>query len=397
MKTTLKLLLFSLLLSGTACSFFGEKNKVSDYIQKPDYSLKSVEYVPIFPTFGSGIVPVSLYAGYDQLLYAVDSARAILSFDAAGNLLGRFDLPGVYFVIQNRSLDLYALGRMDTVINNLSYNLPVLYKISQKNAAEGGTGTVLNLSQARIEKKLVYPYCINETNKLTNKAAVEATRFVSIGFLDNNAYYVSSNGPAESSSELFITRRSSILTFSSKDVFQGGFSEGTIQPFGLTTLVQPPQRNRMETRKDFIYTSLNQDLGISVRYIEVLETPDGLFYNFKPLAQPQASQADGFLYQTFRFKKPEAVLFAGTTQRYIFVADPGKDSVFIFQENGFEGTIPPPQYSNRKLIRVSFGGTGSGPTQFIRPKALAFANRTLFVADAGNRRISRFILTSDYD
>lgn len=92
--------LFIFVLSN-GCSFFGEKNKVSDYIQKPDYSLKSVEYVPVLPNVGSGITPISLYYGYDELLYAVDSANAILSYDMAGKLLGRFTLPGVQFVIQN--------------------------------------------------------------------------------------------------------------------------------------------------------------------------------------------------------------------------------------------------------------------------------------------------------
>jgi len=70
-------LLLTVLLFISSCSFFGEKNKVSDYIEKPDYSLKSVEYVPVYPDFGSGIKAVSLCMGYDEILYAVDSAKAI--------------------------------------------------------------------------------------------------------------------------------------------------------------------------------------------------------------------------------------------------------------------------------------------------------------------------------
>jgi hypothetical protein len=392
------LLLFSLI-SLSACSFFGEKNAVSDYIEKPDYSLKSVEYVPVYPDFGSGITPVSLCMGYDELLYAVDSGKAIISYDAAGRELGRFNLPGVEFVIQNRSLDLYALGRMDTLYNNVVFNVPVIYKINQKQNTEGGS--FLNLNSAGIEKKLVYPFCINEPQKLNNKANLEATKLNALGFMDDNSYYVSSSGPQESAGEASITKRNSILTFSANDFFQGGFSEGEptryLAPFGLTTLVQPPQRARMETRKDFIYTSLTPDLAISVRYMQVQLTIDGLFTNFKALPQPAAAAADGYLYETFRFKKPVAVLYAGTSQKYLFVADAEKDSVFVFQENGYEGTNPPPQYTNRKLINVSFGGSGSGPGQFRRPSGLAWSNRVLYVADAGNRRISRYKLTSDYE
>lgn len=383
----------------SACSFFGEKNAVSDYIEKPDYSLKSVEYVPVYPDFGNGLVPVSLCMGYDELLYAVDSAKAIISYDAAGRELGRFNLPGVEFVIQNRSLDLYALGKMDTLYNNVVFRVPVIYKISQKQNSEAGS--FLNLGTARIEKKLVYPFCINEPQKLNNKLNLEATRLNALGFMDDNSYYLTSSGPQESASEASITKRNSILTFSANDVFQGGFSEGEqtryLVPFGLTTLVQPPQRARMESKKDFIYTSLTPDLAISVRYIEVQLTVDGLFSNFKALPQPSLSTADGYLYETFRFKKPSAVLYAGTSQKYIFVADALKDSIFVFQENGYEGTNPPPQFSSRKLINVSFGGSGSGPNQFRRPSGLAWSNRVLYVADAGNRRISRYKLTSDYE
>jgi hypothetical protein len=395
MRYILSIFLLTLAFS---CSFFGEKNKVSDYIEKPDYSLKSVEYVPVLPYFGTDIKPVNLYFGYDELLYAVDSAKGIVSYDAAGKFLGRFDLPNIHFVIQNRSLDLYALGKMDTLINNVAYNLPVLYKIGQKSASPGSEIRTLNLANARILKKLVYPFCINETSKLNNKVAVENTRFNAMGFLDDNSYYLTCAGPLEGNNELFITRRSSILYFGASDVFQGGFSEiPGVEPLGLTTLVHPPQRARMETRKDYIYTSATPGLAISVRYIEVTLTPEGLVTAFKPLATPSKTDADGFLYQPGRFQNPISVLYAGTSQKYIFVADASKDSVFAYQENGYEGTIPPPQYSNRKLIRVSFGGTGSGPYQFRRPSGLAFSNRMLYVADPGNNRISRFKLTSDYE
>jgi len=392
-RSNIQILLLALLAS---CSFFGEKNKVSDYIERPDYSLKSVEYVPVLPNVASNITPVSLYFGYDELLYAVDSANAILSFDAAGNQLGRFNLPGVSFVIQNRSLDLYAIGRVDTLINNLNFNLPVIYKISQKKINDDESRG-LDLNSAKIIGKFVYPFCINEASKLQKKAEVEAVGLHSIGFMDDNSYYVTSKGPIDVGSS-YITKRNSILKFNHKDEFQGGFSEGDISPFGLTTLVQPPQRARMEAKRDFIYTSLTPDLGISVRYIEeLIDLENGNSLVFKPLSQPPVSEANSYFYQTFKFKRPSSVLYAGTSQKFVFVSDSEKDSVFVFQENGYEGVTPPPQYSNRKLINVSFGGRGTGPTQFNRPVALAFFNRILYVADAGNRRISRFILTSDYE
>ena len=168
-----------LLLAGLAsCSFFGEKNKVGDYIEKPDYSLKSVEYVPVLPYFAEGLKVVSLYSGYDELLYVVDSAKAIYSYDAAGRQLGRYDLPNVYFVIQNRSLDLYALARVDTIINGLSYNLPAIYKISQKEFTDGGNTTLLNLNLAEIERKLLA--CSSSITPIVGTTALEETTNINI-------------------------------------------------------------------------------------------------------------------------------------------------------------------------------------------------------------------------
>ena len=65
----------------------------------------------------------------------------------------------------------------------------------------------------------------------------------------------------------------------------------------------------------------------------------------------------------------------------IFDPDYARNRIIIkgFQENGYEGAIPPAQNTNRKLINVSFGGTGSGPTQFIRPSAIAFFDQILYL------------------
>jgi hypothetical protein len=395
------LFVFLFLVTGmSSCSFFGEKNKVSDYIDRPDYSLKSVEYVPVLPNFGKGITPLSLYFGYDELLYAVDSSRGIVSYDAAGNELGRLNLPGLNFVIQNRSLDLYALGKFDSVLNGQAVSFPVVYKISQKVSAEGQANRRLDLNAALIVKKLKYPFDFITISSASSVLADQLNKvnFTSLGFLDNNAYYLVSNGPEGKGASGGIYNNNSILLVNTQDRITD--ADGNVnKPFGLTTLVQPPQRARMESKKDFLYTSIDSNLTLKVQYKEVLKDADeNEFFSFKALPIPLGGiEADGYLYQPFRFTKPVSVLYTGTSQRYIFVADEAKDSIFVFQSNGFEGTSPPPQYTNRKMLKVSFGGKGSGPLQFNRPKSIAFFNRTLYVADAGNKRIARFRLTSDYD
>lgn len=56
----------------------------------------------------------------------------------------------------------------------------------------------------------------------------------------------------------------------------------------------------------------------------------------------------------------------------------------------------PPAAGTRRPVKVSFGGSGSGPLQMRRPTAVAHHKRILYVADAGNRRIMRLRLTIDW-
>lgn len=65
----------------------------------------------------------------------------------------------------------------------------------------------------------------------------------------------------------------------------------------------------------------------------------------------------------------------------IFVVDSEKSSVLKFSENG---------------VRIlSFGTEGTGEKQFQNPKGIAYANKIVYVADTGNNRILRFMLSTD--
>ena len=63
----------------------------------------------------------------------------------------------------------------------------------------------------------------------------------------------------------------------------------------------------------------------------------------------------------------------------LFVADAGKDSIFVFNTFGDE--------------LHSFGG----PELFDSPHAVAYFDRILYVLDTNNDRIIRFILSTELD
>jgi hypothetical protein len=63
----------------------------------------------------------------------------------------------------------------------------------------------------------------------------------------------------------------------------------------------------------------------------------------------------------------------------MYVIDAGLDSLFRFNNSGF--------------ITQAFGG----PTEFSRPEGVAFFDRTLYIADTGNDRILRYVLSTDLE
>jgi len=66
----------------------------------------------------------------------------------------------------------------------------------------------------------------------------------------------------------------------------------------------------------------------------------------------------------------------------IFVVDSKKNQVHKFSLNG---------------VRIlSFGKEGTGEKEFKNPKGIAYANKIVYVADTGNNRILRFMLSTDF-
>jgi len=66
----------------------------------------------------------------------------------------------------------------------------------------------------------------------------------------------------------------------------------------------------------------------------------------------------------------------------IFVVDSRKNQVHKFSRNG--------------VHILSFGKEGTGDEEFKNPKGIAYANKIVYVADTGNNRILRFVLSTDF-
>ena len=375
------------------CESYTGKKTGTGFLDTPTSQLEKVAYVPLQPAFQGLSYPTDVTAGFDELIYVADSgAEAIKSYDVAGNQLGTLEIPGVHAIAQTRSLQLLALGTTDTTIQGTSYTLSTIYKIDLID------GSALGLENAEIVKKIVHPFYSQARSFNSGDTMI---RLRDVGILADNKFYVTRTGPGISA----LSEDNAVLLFNADGTLQtpiciststGRFCDYFKKPAAITTRVKPPQRATPNTSGDFIFTSLAPGRALQAQYIRRVATANGVSYELRQLSR-DTSQADGFLYKPNRFTNPSGITIAGDETNYIFITDRAKDSVYQFTSNGLEGVTPPPGASTNRNIKVSFGGTGTGPRNFREPTAVAYFQKRLYVADGANGVIKRFRLTTDFN
>lgn len=384
-------LIFSISLSSCE-KYFGNKTDL-EFIEKPVFQARDVAYVPIQPILDGFVYPTDVLAGFDELIYIVDNGtEEIIALDQALTEQGRFSVPGVKKLAQDRSLELLAIGTTDTVDGlGQPYTLQCIYRINMQSGSSYG------IRNAKITNKVIHPFYFRNTIS-SNDPTVE---FNDIAILATNEYYVTRNG----NSSNIVGPDQAVLLFSPQDVWitpvsitSGGatYNDFFKRPFAISSRVQPPQISVVNDRT-FLVTSIDENAVLKINGIQVQEDENGIVYVPQESIVGDYTQADDFLQRPFRFKKPEGLTITGDGTNFIFIVDAETDSLHQFTSNGLEGIKPPPGSAETKYIKASFGGTGSAANQFNEPKAVAYLNKIVYVADAGNGRVLRFKLTLDFD
>jgi hypothetical protein len=394
---------FALALVLNACqSMFGEKTN-SDFLGTPDFQIRPVAYVPILPSLEGFGNPVDIITGYDQLIYVVDSASSeVIAYDFSLIEIGRRVIPGAKAIAQGRDLKLFILGVKDTIVAGVDYSLNAIYKL---NLNPNGDADYDGINGASIEKIITHPFYL--TSSLgKGKVLLEQVQFNDIAIMANGEYYVSRQGPINELNQ-FGGPDDAIVIFNSQDRFISAINVATAvsgnradffkRPFGITTLNQPPQRFQETQNYDFIFTSNDANTVLKTQVIDFISSENQVGYIGIELPVGDTSRADGFLYSPNRFTAPKHPVITGDGTNYLIIPDAQRDSIYLFTLTGLEGVQAPPGSSFKKNINVSFGGKGTGLSQFNRPMAVAYIDKILFVADAGNGRILRFQLTTDFD
>lgn len=316
-------------------------------------------YVELNPEWGGFNRPQDVMVGREPFIYVADTDNnKIVMMNLDGQILGTRSIKRPIALAQDYKLNLIVCAQFDTVVSGQSRTFSAVYKLDLVAVSH-------QISIAPITRLLP------RANDL-NRPLVEYTG-ACVFF--NNMFYISRKGPNNSS---FVDPDNSILIFVpnqfiGKDTLVGRvpnidpLGQGPVSAYDISSLTS------FNNQSIDIVVTLTGGTSFKANWLHYLVTPIEQKYvsNFSP-----NSGTD--LVVPNKFERPEGSAIDNSGN--IYIVDAAKDSLFKFNSFGDE--------------LISFGGPDSSNT-FNEPSGVAFFNRTLYVADTGNNRILRFILSTD--
>jgi hypothetical protein len=318
-------------------------------------------YVQLNPVWGGFNNPQDVYIGHDQFIYVADTDNdRVVMMNVAGQVLGSISIKKPVAISQDFRLNLIVCGETDITdtLTNQVVTYSAVYKIDLFAVGH-------QISQA------VPVRILPRTSDLSKPLR----KYTGVTTFYNNMYYIARKGPDNSS---LFDPDNSILIGLPKSSYGGGQGDTII---GRVPNIDPVSSGLVTANEISALASFNK------RNINLVVTLTGST-NFKaqqwnyyvsPIEEKYVSRFSPSDSVDFsrpnRFAQPEGCTIDPSGN--IFVVDAVKDSVFKFNAFGNE--------------LESFGGA----EVFDQPHGVAFFDRTLYVADSGNNRILRFILSTD--
>jgi DNA-binding beta-propeller fold protein YncE len=316
-------------------------------------------YVQLNPEWKGFNNPQDILIGREPFIYVADTENdRVVMLNLNGDILGSRHIRRPVALGQDYKLNLIVCAQLDTVVNGQTNSFGAVYKLDLVAAQH-------QIAAAPMIKLLPRPVDLNYPQR----------KYTGVAVFYNNTFYVARTGPNNSS---FIDPDNSILYFSPKKLFAGGEGDTLI---GRIPNIDPLSSGLVSANQISSLTSFNR------RNIDFIETLTGnnalktqwLTYVITPVSadyEARLTPSDGGALMTpNKFIRPEGTCIDDAGN--IYVADAAKDSIFKFTPLGDE--------------LQSFGGT----SVFNGPYAVAYFDNILYVADTGNNRILRFMLSTD--
>jgi len=318
-------------------------------------------YVQLNPVWEGFNKPQDIMVGREPFIYVADTDNdRIVMMNLNGDILGARSIKRPVALAQDYKLNLIVCAELDTIVGGQSQTFSAVYKIDLVSSSH-------QINSAPIKRLL-------PRSSDLNRPLVEYTGTCAFY---NNVFYIARKGPNNAS---FVDPDNSILIFSPKNLLGIPSDEDTL--IGRVPNIDPLGQGLVSAYNISSLTSFNdQTINMIVtltgensfksQWLEYVITPIDQRYlsNFSP-------NSVSFMIPN-KFSRPEGS--AVDQSRNIFIADADRDSIYKFNSFGDE--------------LQSFGTFGSD--SFNEPHGVAFFDKTLYVADTGNNRILRFILSTE--
>lgn len=318
-------------------------------------------YIQINPVWEGFNRPQDIMVGREPFIYVADTDNnRIVMMNLNGDILGARSIKRPVALAQDYKLNLIVCAQFDTVVGGVSQTFSAVYKIDLVSSSH-------QISSAPVKRLL-------PRSADLNRPLIEYTGACAFY---NNVFYIARKGPNNTS---FVDPDNSILIFSPKKLLGTPSEEDTL--IGRVPNIDPLGQGLVSANEISSLTSFNDQT------IDMVVTLTGensfksqwLKYVISPIDQRYLSNYSpnsvSFMIPN-KFSRPEGS--AVDQSRNIFIADAGRDSIYKFNSFGDE--------------LQSFGTFGND--SFNEPNGVAFFDKTLYVADTGNNRIVRFILSTE--
>jgi len=322
----------------------------------PQDTYGDTSYVLQQPVWTGLNEPADVHLGREPFIYVAErGANQVTMLDLAGTIIGSSGfIKRPTALSQDYRLDLLVCGEFDTTIGGTDATFGALYRIKMVDAGH-------SIRIAGIKR--VYFDPLNPDR-----------RFTGISVLADNRYYVTRTGPNNTS---LVDPDDAVMLFSKDDIprprveWPGLTVDGT----GLATLTVPTSITTLpRISTDFLFTQKGDKSLFRMQWIT--QRTSGDVTQWESYYTP-ARDGDIDFLRVSLFDRPEDVTVDDAGN--VYVIDAGLDSLFRFNPSGF--------------ITQAFGGA----EMFSQPEGVAFFDRTLYIADTGNDRILRFVLSTDLE
>ena len=317
-------------------------------------------YVRINPIWEGYNKPQDVMVGREPFIYVADTDNdRIVLLNLDGQILGTKAIQRPVALAQDYRLNLIVCAQFDTVISGQPQTYSAVYKLDLVSVNH-------QIELAPVKRILPRSQDFAQPLREYTGACV---------FYDNS-YLISRKGPNNSN---LIDPDNVVLIFVQKKLSDGSYKDSLV---GRVPLLDPTGSGIMSANQISSLTSFNSrnfninitligDNSFKFQPLEYISSPD--FTGYRIALQPLSRD----LMMPGIFSRPEGSALDNSFN--IFIADAGSDTVYKFNSFG------------DKLQTIG----GSDDQKLSQPSGVAFFNKTVYVADTGNNRILRFILSTE--